>query len=188
MRGTDRVRLESIVRETRERLGEALGVRKYVHLRERVDVRTGEVEGLEGGQEGLPGVERSEEVGTPGLVEDDGESGADVEMEDLEEERDSDDEGDDDDFEEIEVASPSRELDSEESFSIHFAAPPVLAPAPIEVPPPRRTEEPEEDFGMAGARESSVELDDEDEDEEGLEAEVDKVFAETMKALEAAKA
>ena len=73
-------------------------------------------------------------------------------------------------------------------FRSHFAAPPVLARSPVEVPAVRRREEPEEDFGMAGMRESSVELDDEDEDEEGLEAEVDKVFAETMKALEAAKA
>lgn len=179
------MRLESIVRETRERLGEALGVRKYVHLRERVDVRTGEVEGLDGRQDGLPGVQRVEKIGTPGLVEDDGQSAADVEMED---QRGEDSDDDDEAFEEVEVVSPSRELDAEESFSIHFAAFPVLARSPVEVPAVRRREEPEEDFGMAGMRESSVELDDEDEDEEGLEAEVDKVFAETMKALEAAKA
>lgn len=208
-RGTDRVRLESIIKELKEALGAVLGLGKFGGVeRERVDVSTGEIVrvGGEGATAGLGDIREAVddddqmEVATPSLVDDDdGESMVEAE-EELE-----DDEDDDAEFEEVEVVSPrggaiqqrgllSGANDDQELFSIHFTAPSPAPPveAPVPITQRRREVEMDEEFGLgrtgagtspSGAKTEEEDGDDEDNDDDTIE-EIQNVFLGTMKILD----
>lgn len=215
MRGTDRVRLESIILDARETLRAMLGVPVLGQAKVDLDPTMPMVEPAyripEGAVDVQAAVEEVEEetpiscvaVGvdvevrieevepTPSLITDEGTQDEDGD-EPMEEDADSEDE-DEDEFEEVDVASPSPPVgdDDASSFSIHFQAPPRAAPEVVEEPERRKGFDPDAEYGMD---DDDEEGDGGDGDEDGIEADealkqrVSEVFKETMAELEALKA
>lgn len=207
VRGTDRVRLESIVRDVRETLRAMLGLKRETAPPVSLDqdrailepsyrIPTGEVAvSAEDGEtrmscaiEEVAALESEPEgATTPSLATDTSSTaGDDEEM--------SDGDDDSDEFEEVEVVSPSASAvrdDDLPSFSISFQAPP---PLPAEASGQTRLSEPEQrkgfdpdaEYGMDDEDDAAAVAPEEETDEE-LGDQINAVFEGTMARLEELK-